>query len=44
MSIVQRVKAIADEQTKDTIYSLYDVEYIHRQKSHWYSLSTLAVI
>ena len=28
MSIVQRVKAIADEQTKDTIYSLYDVEYV----------------
>ena len=28
MSIVQRVKAIADEQTKDTVYSLYDVEYV----------------
>ena len=28
MSIVQRVKAIADEQIKDTVYSLYDVEYV----------------
>lgn len=28
MSIVERVKTIAAEQTKDTAYSLYDVEYV----------------